>query len=52
MEQVQLVRGALVPATATGAQQLRPAPRPFGPGKGGGKKAPGTPANPRKDRLP
>jgi superfamily II DNA/RNA helicase len=40
MEQVRLVRGALVPATADGAQQLRPAPRPFGPGKGGGKKSP------------
>jgi superfamily II DNA/RNA helicase len=40
MEQVRLVRGALVPATDDGAQQLRPAPRPFGPGKGGGKNSP------------
>ena len=40
MEQVRLVRGTLVPATDDGAQQLRPAPRPFGPGKGGGKKTP------------
>ena len=40
MEQVRLVRGALVPATADEAQQLRPAPRPFGPGKGGGKNSP------------
>lgn len=39
MEQVCLVRGALVPATGDTAQNLRPAPRPFGPGKGGGKKA-------------
>jgi superfamily II DNA/RNA helicase len=38
MEQVCLVRGALVPATGDTAQNLRPAPRPFGPGKGGVKK--------------
>ncbi len=38
LEQVQLVRGALVPATGDFAQTLRPAPRPFGPGRGGKKK--------------
>ena len=38
LEQVQLVRGALVPATGDCAQNLRPAPRPFGPGRGGRKK--------------
>lgn len=41
LERVQLVRGALVPAADDAAQQLRPAPRPFGPGKAGaGKPAP------------
>ncbi|SFJ00897.1 Superfamily II DNA and RNA helicase [Desulfomicrobium apsheronum] len=38
LEQVQLVRGALVPATGDSAQTLRPAPRPFGPGRGGKKR--------------
>jgi superfamily II DNA/RNA helicase len=34
MEQVQLVRGALVPAMGTNAQPLQPAPRPRGPRPG------------------
>jgi superfamily II DNA/RNA helicase len=38
MEQVQLAHGALVPARGDTAQGLRPAQRPFGPGRGGGKK--------------
>jgi len=38
MEQVRLVRGSLVPATGDTPDELRPAPRPFGPGKGGRKK--------------
>lgn len=42
MEQVRLVRGILVPATGDGAQDLRPAPRPFGPGKGAKRPAPRT----------
>ena len=45
LEQVQLVRGALVPATGDSAQNLRPAPRPFGPGRGGRK----TPAEPEAE---
>jgi len=48
MERVQLVRGVLIPATDDVAQQLRPAPRPFGPGRGGAKKSPSRPAA-RKD---
>jgi hypothetical protein len=44
LEQVQLVRGALVPATGDSAQTLRPAPRPFGPGRGSKKRpAPAAP---------
>ena len=44
LEQVQLVRGTLVPATGDSAQSLRPAPRPFGPGRGVRKKS--APASP------
>lgn len=44
LEQVQLVRGTLVPATGDSAQSLRPAPRPFGPGRGTRKKT--APASP------
>lgn len=39
MEQVQIVRGSLLPASGEGAQALRPAPRRFGPGKGVGRPA-------------
>ncbi len=39
LEQVRLVRGALVAATGDTAQDLHPAPRPFGPGKGGRKRS-------------
>ena len=40
MEQVQIVRGSLLPASGDGAQALRPAPRRFGPGKGRGEGRP------------
>ena len=49
LEQVQLVRGALVPATGDSAQNLRPAPRPFGPGRGGRKKPLTTGPDARKE---
>jgi superfamily II DNA/RNA helicase len=49
LEQVQLVRGALVPATGDSAQNLRPAPRPFGPGRGGRKKTLATGPDARKE---
>ena len=53
VEQVCLVRGALVPATGDNAQNLRPAPRPFGPGKGGGKNtAPRTGAQKEAEAAP
>ena len=48
MEQVQIVRGSLLPASGEGAQALRPAPRRFGPGKGRGE---GRPAKAFDDWL-
>ena len=55
VEQVRLVRGSLVPATGDAPDELRPAPRPFGPGKGGRKKTtaePETTAQGQPARLP
>jgi superfamily II DNA/RNA helicase len=50
VDQVSLVRGDLIPATGDSAQNLRPAPRPFGAVRGGGKKTiPGRPESPRAD---